>query len=142
MSTQAKTTATNQDPLTYIRSMPDNKLKQDGLQLLDIFKSVTGFAPVMWGSSIIGFGTYANIYPNGKTTEWPITGFAIRKDTLTVYIMPGFGDFEPLLQNLGKYKTGKSCLYIKKIDDIDVNALTKLIRGGVEYMQSHYQTKP
>lgn len=92
---------------------------------------VTGEQPVMWGTGIVGFGSYKYDAGKGQTREWPLTGFASRKTELTLYIMPGIESYPDLLTTLGKYKHGKSCLYVKKLSDVDIKTLTELITRGV-----------
>ncbi len=104
-------------------------------------RNATGKRAKMWGTSIVGYGTYLYSNSAGKNYEWPITGFSPRKQALTVYIMPGFSQFGALMKNLGKYKTGKSCLYIKRLADVDEDVLQKLIDGSVKRMRKTYKTK-
>ena len=94
----------------------------------------------MWGPSIVGYGTYQYKYASGREGEFMITGFSPRKQALTVYILPGFENFEALMNKLGKYKTGRSCLYIKRLSDVDEEVLERLISESVEYMRKHYKT--
>ena len=89
----------------------------------------------MWGPSIIGFGSYHYLYESGREGDWFLTGFSPRKQNLTIYIMAGFDRYDELLAKIGKYKPGKSCLYIKRLDDIDKNVLGDLIRFSVEYLK-------
>ena len=97
---------------------------------------VTGEEPQMWGSSIVGFGRYRYKYASGREGEWFLTGFSPRKQNLTLYIMSGFEEYQPLLEDLGKYKTGKSCLYINKIDDVNLDTLRQLVEKSVAHMAS------
>jgi len=97
-------------------------------------QEVTGEEPVMWGTSIIGFGSYHYKYTSGQEAEWFLSGFSPRKQSLTLYIMSGFDEYEPLLAKLGKYKTGKSCLYINKLADVDQDILKDLISKSVDHM--------
>ena len=87
----------------------------------------------MWGTSIVGFGSYTTKYASGRTGEWPLTGFAPRKQNLTLYIMTGFDQYEALLEKLGKHKTGKSCLYVNKLADVDLDTLRELVRQSVAH---------
>jgi hypothetical protein len=89
----------------------------------------------MWGDSIVGFGSYHYKYASGREGDWFVTGFSPRKQNLTLYIMSGFDEYERLLGKLGKHSTGKSCLYIKKIEDVDVDVLTELVKKSVEHME-------
>ena len=104
-------------------------------------REATGKRARMWGPSIVGFGVYQYSNSAGKEFEWPITGFSPRKQALTIYIMVGFSHFGSLMKKLGKYKTGKSCLYIKRLSDIDENVLRQLIDGSVKRMRKAYRTK-
>jgi hypothetical protein len=97
-------------------------------------REVTGVEPVMWGDSIIGFGKYRYKYASGREAEWFLTGFAPRKQSLTLYIMSGFDEYDNLLDQLGKHSTGKSCLYVKKLDDIDMDVLRDLVEQSVDHM--------
>lgn len=92
----------------------------------------------MWGPSIIGFGSYHYRYESGREGDSPVTGFSPRKTSLVVYVMPGYTGFSDSLARLGKHKTGKSCLYINKLSDVDLNVLEDIIRGGVEQMKEKY----
>ena len=103
-------------------------------------RAATGSRARMWGTSIVGFGSYHYKYASGREGYWMLVGFSPRKQNLTLYIMPGFKTFDKLMAKLGKYKTGKSCLYIKKLDDIDESVLRKLVAGSVKYMRSKYKT--
>ena len=94
----------------------------------------------MWGGSIVGYGTYRYSNTAGKNFEWMLTGYSPRKQALTVYIMCGFKPFEALMKKLGKYKTGKSCLYIRHLDDVDEGVLETLITKSVERMRQNYET--
>ncbi len=88
----------------------------------------------MWGTSIVGFGSYHYKYASGRENEWFLVGFSPRKQNLTLYIMSGFDDYESLLADLGKYKTGKSCLYINKLEDVDLPTLRELVKKSVTHM--------
>ncbi len=95
----------------------------------------------MWGSSIIGFGEYHYTYPSGQTGDWMATGFSPRKNALTIYIMPGYADYGALLKKLGPHKLGKSCLYIKRLSDIDTTILEKLVKRGITDLKKKYPVK-
>ena len=97
-------------------------------------EEVTGEKAVMWGDSIVGFGTYHYVYASGREGDWPVTGFAPRKQALTLYIMSGFDQYDELLARLGKHSTGKSCLYIKRLSDVDVDVLRELVAESVAHM--------
>ncbi len=118
----------------YLNSVDDPKKRQDGYVILNLMKKITQAEPKMWGGSIIGFGSYHYKYDSGREGDWFLTGFSPRKQNLTLYIMAGFDRYDELLEKLGKYKTGKSCLYVKKIEDINLEVLEELIKNSVEYM--------
>lgn len=99
---------------------------------------ITGEKPKMWGTAIVGFGNYHYKYASGREGDFLITGFSPRKQALTLYIMAGFSSYDSLMKKLGKYKTGKSCLYIKKLEDIDMKVLKQLISRSVKYMHKTY----
>lgn len=137
-----KTQITEIDPKQFIADVEPEKKKQDAETLLNFFKRVTGLKPKMWGPSIIGFGRYHYKYETGREGEFMLTGFSPRKQNLTVYVMPGyrFGDMQEKLNRLGKHKLGKSCLYINKLDDVDMDVLEEIVLDGVAYMREKYET--
>lgn len=117
----------------FLNGITDARKRRDALALLTLMREVTQSEPVMWGSSIVGFGSYHYKYESGREGDWFITGFSPRKQDLTVYIMQGFERFGALMRKLGKYKTGKSCLYIKTLDDIDLSTLRELVAQAVKH---------
>jgi hypothetical protein len=130
-----KTRKTGGDVQTFLKSVSDRKRKDDTLQVLALMKKLTGCEPAMWGPSIVGFGDFRYRYANGTENDWFLTGFSPRKQSLTLYIMTGFAKYEEILENLGKYKTGKSCLYIKKVEDVDLAVLEQLISASIAHLQ-------
>ena len=118
----------------YLNHVENEQKREDSLAILQLMAEVTGAEPKMWGDSIIGFGNYHYKYASGREGDWFLTGFAPRKQNLTLYIMTGFGQYDILMNKLGKYKTGKSCLYIKRIADIDLETLRELVRQSVDHM--------
>lgn len=126
-----KTTPQNTTPSAYIASVEPARRREDAARLLDIFAEVSGFDPVMWGPSIIGFGAYHYRYDSGREGDFLATGFAARKANLVLYIMPGYQDYSDMLARLGKHKLGKSCLYITKLADVDEGVLRELIGRGL-----------
>lgn len=122
----------------FLEGVAHERRRQDGLVVHDIMKRVTGTEPRMWGASIVGYGRYEYKYESSREGAWFLTGFSPRKQALTVYIMPGFREYEDLMATLGKHKTGKSCLYINKLDDIDLAVLEQLIRLSVAWMKRKY----
>ena len=118
----------------YLQSMENDKKRQDSIAILELMKEVTQEEPVMWGDSIVGFGGYHYKYASGREGDMFLTGFAPRKRNLTLYIMDGFDGYEDLMGKLGKFKTGKSCLYINKLEDVDQEVLKELVRQSVEHV--------
>lgn len=118
----------------FLDSVDDERKRDDSKVILTMMKEITGDEPSMWGSSIVGFGQYTYRYADGKENSWFITGFSPRKQNLTLYIMPGFERYDELLKKLGRHKTGKSCLYINRLDDVDLNVLRELVKESVEVM--------
>ncbi|GAB3001159.1 DUF1801 domain-containing protein [Psychrosphaera aestuarii] len=122
-----KTKQTEASPSTFISSISDDKKRSDANTLLTIMSDITQQPPAMWGDSLIGFGLYKYQYASGRKGEWFRVGFSPRKQNITLYIMNGFSQYQHLLERLGKHKTGKSCLYISKLEDIDVDVLKQMI---------------
>lgn len=118
----------------FLNAISDAKTRQDCFKILEMMKQITKAAPKMWGPSIVGFGSYHYKYESGREGDWFLTGFSPRKQNLTLYIMAGFSQYDDLLQKLGKHKTGKSCLYIKRLDDIHLPTLKKLIQQSVKHL--------
>jgi Domain of unknown function (DU1801) len=137
---ELKTQKNDQSVDAFIDQVEPERKRQDAYKILDMMKRATKEPPVMWGDSIVGFGTYLYIYASGREGDWFLTGFSPRKQNLTLYIMSGFDQYDSLLTKLGKFKTGKSCLYINKIDDVDVEILEKLISLSVAHMREANQT--
>lgn len=106
--------------------------------LIGMMRRVTGDPPRMWGKAMVGFGTYHYRYESGREGDWFLVGFSPRKRELSVYIMSGFDRYEELMKRLGKHRTGKSCLYIKSLDDIDTSVLEQLVAASVDYMRQQY----
>ncbi len=117
--------------------------KADEAQVLDrLFQDTTGFAPVMWGPSIVGYGRYHYRYASGREGDFLATGFSPRKAAHSIYIMPGYADFGDILSRLGKHKLGKSCLYVNKLSDIDLDVLRELIKAGLEHLYDMWPVEP
>ena len=131
---ELKTKRNDGDIHAFLNSISDEKKRQDSFAILKLMQEATDAKPKMWGDSIIGFGSYHYKYASGREGDWFLTGFSPRKQNLTLYIMSGFEKNETLLNKLGKYSTGKSCLYIKKIEDVDLGVLKELIEKSVDYM--------
>ncbi len=131
-----KTVPTNASVEDYLNSIANEAKRQDSFALLDLMKEVTGEDAVMWGASIVGFGAYRYVYASGREGDWPLTGFAPRAQALTLYIMSGFDGYDDLLARLGKHSTGKSCLYIKRLSDVDLDVLRELVAESVAHMSA------
>ncbi|MCZ6529489.1 MAG: DUF1801 domain-containing protein [Chloroflexi bacterium] len=116
----------------FLNRVENEKRREDSFVVLDLMKEVTGEKPVMWGTSIVGFGSYHYKYASGREGDWFVVGFSPRKQSMTLYIVDGFGNYDLLLRDLGKYKTGKSCLYINKLEDVDHKVLRELVKQSVE----------
>ncbi len=132
---ELKTQKNDADVEAFLNNVEPDKKRQDSFAIMNLMQEVTGEEPVMWGPSIVGFGSYRFKYESGRTGEWMLVGFAPRKQNLTLYIMPGFEHYDQLLSKLGKFSTGKSCLYIKKMEDVDEGVLRKLVHQSVEHMK-------
>jgi hypothetical protein len=139
-SSDNRTRPTDCSPAEFIAGVENPKRRADAEVLLDWFQVVTGFPPIMWGSSIVGYGRYHYVYDSGRSGDSMITGFSPRKSSLSIYIMPGYQDLDFFLQRLGKHKTGKSCLYINTLSDVDMNVLEEVVRHGISHVQSVYET--
>ncbi len=133
-----KTRPTDASVEAFIDAVDHPRRREDAHILLDLMRRVTGEKPVMWGPAIVGFGRYSYRYASGKEYDWPIVGFSPRKQNLSIYILIGFGECEDLLFRLGKHKTGKSCLYINKLADVDMDVLETLVRTTVAEMKRRY----
>ncbi len=131
---EAKTQPTKESVSGFLKKVSDKDRREDCLKVLEIMKDVTGEEPKMWGSSIVGFGRYHYKYESGREGESMITGFSPRKGDLTLYIMGGFEPVSDLMARLGKHKIGKSCLYLKKLADVDAGVLRKIVEKSVKGM--------
>ncbi len=137
---QNKTTATGADPEAFIAAVEHPTRRADAEQLLAMMRRVTGCEPKMWGPSIVGFGRYEYTYESGREGEFMITGFSPRKANLVLYILPGYDDLGDSLAELGKHKVGKSCLYVNKLADVDLEVLEQIVADGVAHMRANYTT--
>ncbi len=137
---ELKTKENDKDVIQFIENYADTEhKKKDSYELLKIFQEVTGYPPKMWGDSIIGFGKYH--YKSERSRQegdWPLVGFSPRKAAISLYVFTGIKEHEYLLQNLGKFKMGKACIYVKKLSDININELKKLIKETIKYMKLKY----
>lgn len=133
-----KTRPNKADVRAFVAAVEDDQKRADAKVLLDMMKRVTGCKPVMWGPSIIGFGSYRYTNTTGREAEWCATGFSPRKTALTIYIMPGFSGLETLMDKLGKHKTGRSCLYIKRLSDVDQDVLEQIVASAYATIKERY----
>ena len=136
---ELKTKVNDADVVGYLNSVADERKRQDCFAVLELMRRATGEEPRMWGDSIVGFGAYHYVYATGNSGDWLLTGFAPRAQNITLYIIAGFDQYPDLMARLGKYKTGKSCLYVKRLADVDLAVLEELVALSVEHMR---QTNP
>ncbi len=137
-----KTRPTNVDVTVFLEAVEPERRRLDAVRLNGIFEEVTGFRPVIWGARIIGYGSYHYVYGSGREGDFPATGFSPRKTGLTIYIMPGYADFGGILKRLGKHRTGRSCLYINWLSDIDEDVLRNLIASGLSDLGKRWPIAP
>ncbi|MBK9098900.1 MAG: DUF1801 domain-containing protein [bacterium] len=135
---ELKTKPTKVSAKKFLDSIKDERKRDDSFVVMEMMKKITKEEPKMWGPSIVGFGKYHYKYESGLEGDMCITGFSPRKNALTIYILPGFLKYDPLMKKLGKYKTGVSCLYIKKLEDVDMKVLEKLIKSSFKYVKEKY----
>lgn len=138
---ELKTKATGASVAAFLNSIQDKDKKADCKEIAKMMRDATGKRAKMWGKSIVGYDRYDYVYASGRSGTFMITGFSPRAQNISVYIMPGFTKFDGLMKKLGKYKTGKSCLYIKKLDDVDRRVLARLIKESVKDMRRRYSKK-
>lgn len=131
-----KTTANDGDVIEFLNKVDNEQRRKDSFAVLEVFKEVTGEKPTMWGDSIIGFGSYHYKYESGREGDFMLTGFAPRKNSLSIYCLTGFDN--DLMNELGKYRTGKSCLYVKKLSDINIEILKTLIQESIKQLKEKY----
>ncbi len=136
-----KTTETTESVTGFLNKVADETKRKDAFRIVEIMQAQTGFEPKMWGPSIVGFGTYHYKYESGHEGDAPLAGFSPRKDALVIYLSTSFDQREELLKQLGKHKIGKSCLYIKKLDDVDLNVLKKMILLSFKHAKKQYPSK-
>jgi hypothetical protein len=140
MMAEMKTKPTETSVDAFLDAIADPSRRDDCRTVLEIMKSATGAEPKIWGSGMVGFGTYHYRYESGREGDWFLTGFAPRKNDLTLYIMAGFDRYEDLMNRLGKHKTGKCCLYVKRLSEIDLSVLRELVAASVDHMRNTSET--
>lgn len=128
---EPKTQKTKQSITAFLNSVEDDTKRKDSKRLVKMMKAATGDKGAMWGTAIVGFGKRTITYAGGKESEWFQVGFSPRKASLVLYIMDGFSGYKALLKKLGKHKTGKACLYVKRLEDVDTDVLEDLIKTSV-----------
>ena len=137
---ELKTKVTADDVLEFINTYADTKQKRnDSYELLKIMQDFTGFEPKMWGASIIGFGSYH--YKSERSRQegdWPLVGFSPRKAAISLYVFTGAPEHEYLLKDLGKFKMGKACIYVKRLSDIDVESLKRMMKVTIDFLHAKY----
>ena len=138
---ELKTKPTNASVEEFLNQVPDDARREDCFKVAKMMEEITGEKPKMWGPSIVGFGSYHYKYASGQEGDWPIAAFSPRKQDLTLYLLPGFAESGELLKQLGKHRTGVSCLYIKRLSDVHVPTLKKLIRDSVKRMKQITKSK-
>jgi hypothetical protein len=136
MAAEAKTKPTAASVKDFLNQIPDEERRQDCFAVAKIMEEITGDKPKMWGPSIVGFGSQHYKYASGREGDWPVAAFSPRKKDLTLYMTPGFDKYPELMEKLGKHSTGKSCLYIKRLSDIHIPTLKKLIKASSTGLQN------
>lgn len=130
-----KTTETDSSVTEFVNKIEIEVKRSDSFKLIEIFKSITGFEPKMWGPTIIGFGSYHYKYASGHEGDAPLAGFSPRKDSLVIYFAVEYENREALLSKLGKHKSSKSCVYVKKLSDIDIKVLEMMTINSMAYVR-------
>jgi hypothetical protein len=131
-----KTTETTKSVSGFIKAVDNETKRNDSLQLVALMKEISGFEPKMWGPTIIGFGTYHYKYDSGHEGDAPLIGFSPRKDAIVLYLESDFPKRESLLKKFGKHKTGASCVYVKKLADIDMTVLKEMVNASLQHTQT------
>lgn len=138
---EPRTRPTRASVTAFMAGIEDRQMRADARKVAAMMRRATGKRATMWGPSIVGYDSYHYRYASGREGDFMITGFSPRKQALTIYVMPGFGRFSKLMSKLGKYKTGKSCLYVKRLADVDEAVLERLIQESVAHMRRQYDTR-
>lgn len=136
-----KTQPTSTSIAEFIESLDDERRQSECNQLVELMREESGQEPVLWGPAIIGFGQYHYRYESGREGDFMRVGFSPRKQNLSIYIIPGFKPYQAVLERLGKHKLGKSCLYIKRLENVDISALRELVRQSLADMNERYPEK-
>lgn len=133
--TQNKTIATDESVKAFLNGVENDQKREDCFTVCEMMERIAGAPPKMWGKSIVGFGEYHYKYDSGREGDFMIAGFSPRAQNLTLYIMDGFSEYDDLLSRLGKHKTGKSCLYVKRLSDVNMEVLEELVTASVKHME-------
>ena len=134
---EQKTKPTNESVKDFLNRIPEAERREDCFAVAKMMEEITGEKPKMWGPSIVGFGSYRYKYASGREGDWPMTGFSPRKRDLTLYVMVGYERYPELMEKLGKHSHAKSCLYIKRLSDIHLPTLKKLIKTGIKDLKAY-----
>lgn len=135
MAGAMKTRKTTRSVGAFLKTVKDEKKRADCETLIEVMKEITGEEPRMWGDSLVGFGSYHYVYESGREGDWFLSGFSPRAQNTTIYVMAGFEPYGDLMQKLGPHSTGKSCLYVKRLEDIHMPTLRKLLTKSVAHMR-------
>ncbi len=135
---QNKTSITDQSVTAFINQVDKEQMKADSYELIKVLQEVSGYKPKMWGPSIVGFGSYHYKYASGHEGDWAMLGFSPRKSAISLYIYTECADSADLLSKLGKFKMGKACIYIKKLNDIDLEIMKQIARNTMNYLAKTY----
>jgi len=133
-----KTKATSDNVQQFLNSLENDQKRSDCITLLELLEDITSEKACMWGAAIIGFGRYHYVYDSGREGDWFLTGFAPRKQNITIYLMGGLTEHAHLMEKLGKYKQGKGCIYINKLSDINTTLLRSLCEASVDRLKKLY----
>lgn len=133
-----KTRPTSASVDAYLDAVADPLRRQDARRIVDLLESLTGAKAQTWGEGLVGCGTYHRTYANGRSEEWMLVAMAARSDRLTLYIAPGFEGHDELMEALGKYRAGKGCIHIKRLADIDVPTLKRMVTASIAHLRTRY----
>ncbi|MDP4262314.1 MAG: DUF1801 domain-containing protein [Bacteroidota bacterium] len=133
-----KTTETQNSVARFLKTIKDEKRRKDCSAIIDLVTEHTGLEPKMWGTSIVGFGIYHYKYESGHEGSAPLTGIAARANAITLYLGSDFDQRDELLSKFGKHKTGKGCIYIQKLEDIDTGILARMVKNSVKHRKKQY----
>lgn len=135
MATALKTQRTKASVSAFLGKIADERRRRDAKAVSALMQDITGEKPALWGTSIVGFGSYHYKYASGQEGDWMLVGFSPRKDNLVLYVMPGFDGYNELIGKLGKFRKGVSCIYVKSLDDIHLPTLKSLVRKSIAYLK-------